>query len=171
MDYCESFKAVVSNNTRILILGSMPGVKSIDLNEYYAHPQNKFWDIIEACFGIQRSTPYYERLVALTEQNLGLWDVIESCERKGSLDSAIKNAKPNDFQSLLTNYGNIETVFCNGKKSEALFRKEVLPTLSKKISVVSLPSTSPANARLAFVDKLEQWSDAFRNQNLKIKSA
>ncbi|WP_312323739.1 DNA-deoxyinosine glycosylase, partial [Soonwooa sp.] len=113
----SSFPAVIHEDSEILILGSIPGVKSLEMQEYYAHPQNKFWSIIFELFNEDFTKDYQRKLQILKKNKIALWDVIDSCERKGSLDSEIKNEKENDILKLLKDYPNLKVIFCNGQKS------------------------------------------------------
>ena len=147
---------------RVLILGSMPGVRSLEAEQYYAHPRNLFWPIIEALFEIPAAWPYEARCEALAEKGVALWDVIGRCERNGSLDSAIRNQtlQPNDFADFFTRHRKIRRVFFNGGKAEEVFRRRVLPTLGalgEALTLTRLPSTSPAYAVLSFEQKLAAW--------------
>jgi TDG/mug DNA glycosylase family protein len=154
----SSFPPVVSANSKILILGSMPGELSLKAQQYYAHPRNAFWHIMEALFGAGLALPYQERLVVLDRAGVGLWDSLRNCTRPGSLDSSIKDEVPNDFASLFASYPAITHVFFNGAKSETVFRRHVLPTLTHPRHIFTrLPSTSPAHAGMPFSAKVEQW--------------
>ena len=158
----NSFSPVVRVDARVLILGSMPGVASLTAGQYYAQPQNLFWQIIEQLYGIDRSAPYAERLEALIAHCVALWDVLESCQRPGSLDSNIlrSSALPNDFMRFFARYPQINAVFFNGKAAAELYRRLVLPTLAVRLPdlrYVTLPSTSPANAGITPAAKLAAW--------------
>ncbi|WP_435524494.1 DNA-deoxyinosine glycosylase [Chryseobacterium indoltheticum] len=107
--------------SEILILGSIPRVKSLEKQQYYAHPQNKFWKIIFELFNEKFTEDYVERIDVLKKNHIAIWDVIDSCERKGSLDSEIKNEEANQIPELLENYPNIKAIFCNGGKSYKKF--------------------------------------------------
>jgi TDG/mug DNA glycosylase family protein len=111
-----SFPAVVGTAPRILILGSMPGVASLDASEYYAHPRNQFWRIVMTLCGTDAQLSYEERLRVLRDHGLALWDVLHSCVRPGSLDASIehRSAKPNDLMALLRRTGSIRRLCCNG---------------------------------------------------------
>ena len=147
----------------------MPGVASLQAVEYYAHPRNAFWPIIEALFGVEHSQPYQQRLQALTEHKVALWDVLQSCRRPGSLDSAIEAAseKANDFAAFFASHPHLHTIFFNGRKAEQVFKSKALPDLLEqgpqlearlqRMEFVALPSTSPAMASLRFAGKLERW--------------
>lgn len=155
MQRISSFPPIVFNDSKILILGSVPGVKSLEMQEYYAHPQNKFWKILFEIFNENFTTDYAEKLTFLKRNKIALWDVIDSCERVGSLDTKIKNEEQNDILQLLKEYPNIKAVFCNGGKSF----KNLNKILGKKIEIPIhlLPSTSPLHT-ISFEKKLEAWS-------------
>lgn len=152
----KAFEPVVSSNTRILILGSMPGVASLNQNEYYAHPRNLFWPIIFSLWQQPLESDYNKKLDFLLSKGLGLWDVIASCEREGSLDSAIKNETPNDFEELFRLYPDIHTVIFNGGKAYEVFKKKVGFERFEGIEFVKLGSTSPARA-VSFEIKKSEW--------------
>jgi len=157
------FPPVVGNQTRVLILGSMPGVASLAAQQYYALRRNAFWPIMEKLFGAGFSLAYQDRLDLLTKNRIALWDVLGSCVRPGSLDASIdtRSAAANDFGQLFTDFPSIDQVFFNGRKAAEMYRRCVLPVLNSSaaaISVDTLPSTSPAHASLSFDDKLVAWS-------------
>ena len=137
----SSFPPIISNDAKILILGSVPGVKSLEMQEYYAHPQNKFWKIIFELFNENFSEDYLEKIKILKKNKIAVWDVIDSCERVGSLDTTIKNEESNDILQLLKKYQNIKTIFCNGGKSYKNLQKIVGKNF--EIPIYLLPSTSP----------------------------
>ena len=155
MQKISSFPPIIDKESKILILGSIPGVKSLEMQQYYAHPQNKFWKIIFDLFSEDFTTDYSERIKILEKYHVALWDVIDTCERKGSLDSEIRNEEANKIGELLHNYPNIKAIFCNGQKSY----KNLLKILPKDfhLPIIVLPSTSPAHASLGYVQKLETW--------------
>ncbi|SDG26569.1 DNA-deoxyinosine glycosylase [Epilithonimonas hungarica] len=154
MNRINSFPPIVDEESKILILGSVPGVKSLQMQQYYAHPQNQFWKLMFHLFGEEFSPDYNTRLELLKTNKVALWDVIESCERKGSLDTEIKDEIDNDILELIENHPNIKTIFCNGQKSY----KNLLKILGKnfKIPIIVLPSTSPLHT-VKFEEKLESW--------------
>lgn len=156
----QSFAPIVDNESQILILGSVPGVKSLEMKEYYAHPQNAFWKIIFYLFNQKPTTDYHQKIELLKTRHIALWDVIESCERKGSIDSTIKNEAENDIQQLLKSYPNIKIIFCNGQKSY----KNLVKLLGKDFAlpIVLLPSTSPLHT-IPFDDKLVVWQQILAN--------
>lgn len=155
MSRIASFPPVILQNSKILILGSVPGMKSLEMSQYYAHPQNVFWKIIFELLNEPFTTDYLLRLAVLEKYGIALWDVIDTCEREGSLDSKIKNEEDNDILQLLKKYPNIKTIYCNGKKSFNNIRKLLNNEIER--SIVSLPSTSPAYAMINFQQKLAQW--------------
>jgi len=156
MDSKRSFPPITTPNARILILGTMPGEESLARQEYYANPRNQFWRIMQELFGIPLSAPYAERIARLQENRIALWDVLHSCERVGSLDSAIKNAVPNDFGALLASLPELKVIAFNGKKSAEWFERWVKVDTSRLQKLV-LTSTSPA-AAMAFEKKRTAWA-------------
>jgi double-stranded uracil-DNA glycosylase len=153
----EGLAPVVDPQTRVLVLGSFPGVKSLQLQQYYAHPQNAFWRIATSLLGTDfLAQAYALRLQNLLAGGLGLWDVYASCERVGSLDSAIKNPVPNDFLSVKRTCPKLALVVHNGAESG----KHAKHTALMGLRVLQLPSTSPANASWSFDRKLAAWQKA-----------
>lgn len=159
MPKCKSFKASINKESRILILGSMPGVKSLLAQEYYAHPQNRFWKIMSIlCNKNLAEFSYSEKLAALLNSKIALWDVIANCIREGSLDSAIENEQPNDIINLLKHYPNIKIIGLNGNKAYSAFNKYFKDILtSGDYLIYKLPSTSPANARYQIPQLMKEW--------------
>ncbi len=149
------FAPLVDKNTKFLVIGTMPGEASLSAAEYYAFKHNAFWTIIFKLAKAETSN-YAEKIKLLQKLRIGLWDNLKACERLGSLDSDIKNAEPNDFESLLAEFPNIEKLLFNGQKSFAFFKKYHRPLLEKYKYAV-LPSTSPANARLSSEQKFALW--------------
>lgn len=158
MKTCKSFNASADKNSKVLILGSMPGVKSLEEAQYYAHPQNRFWKVM----GKICSEPdlykfsYSDKLKTLLKHHIALWDTIGTCSREGSLDSEIKNEKPNDIIKLLKKYPEIKAIFLNGNKSYSAFKK-YFPDLLEKYECFKMPSTSPANARYSLDLLIREW--------------
>ncbi|EJL68747.1 DNA-deoxyinosine glycosylase [Chryseobacterium populi] len=150
----SSFPPLIDHTSRILILGSIPGVKSLEKQQYYAHPQNKFWPIIFELFNEEFTEEYAERINMLKKYHIAVWDVIDSCERKGSLDSEIKNEEASQIAELLEEYPNIKVIFCNGGKSYKNLQK--ILGKNDQLPVFLLPSTSPLHT-ISFEKKLEEW--------------
>lgn len=155
MNRISSFPPIVSEDSKILILGSVPGIKSLEMQEYYAHPQNKFWRILFELFQEDFTADYAEKIELLKKNKIAVWDVIDSCERKGSLDAEIKNEDHHDILQLLQDFPSIKVIFCNGQKSFKTLRK-ILPN-DLKIPILVLPSTSPAYT-IPYQQKLKDWS-------------
>ncbi len=153
----ESFPFSADRCARVLILGSMPGAESLRQQMYYAHPRNLFWEFMGDLFGAARGIPYKKRLAVLRKNRIALWDVAHSCRREGSLDSNMQHVKPNDFQPLFAAAPQIHTVFFNGQKAAALFKRLVLPHLNRELKLITLPSTSPANASISRNEKAAAW--------------
>ena len=163
----QSFPPIADGKARILILGSMPGQASLVAGQYYAHAQNLFWRVLGEITGAAASLPYAARARALKSCGIALWDVLASCAREGSLDSAIDDAtaSANDFATFYRAHPRIAQVFFNGAKAEACYRKHVLPLLSAgpaPSSCQRLPSTSPANASMSAAYKQRVWKQALR---------
>jgi hypoxanthine-DNA glycosylase len=154
--YSYSFEPIVDDNSKILILGTMPGKKSLEMHEYYAHPRNVFWQIILQLFEFKFTEDYRMKVELLTENNIALWDSLAYCERNGSSDSFIKNEKANDIASLLEVHQRIKTICFNGQAAYRFFTKYHTP--ENRYKYLILPSTSPANASIRYEDKLEKWS-------------
>ena len=152
-----SFPPLINSSAKILILGSLPGEESLKQVKYYAHPRNAFWKIMFTVFNETYSKDYSAKCELLLKNHIALWDMVHSGIREGSLDSDIKNEIPNDIERLLNEYQGISTILLNGKKAEAMNKRyfSQIP-----VNTITLPSTSPANARLRFEDKLNVWKDA-----------
>ncbi|MBQ4651076.1 MAG: DNA-deoxyinosine glycosylase [Firmicutes bacterium] len=149
------FVPLYNENSRTLILGSFPSVKSQENKFFYGHPQNRFWPMIAEIFGAERPQNKEEKIRLILENNLAVWDVIESCDIVGSSDSSIKNVVPNDFSEILAE-SKIERIFINGKTAEKFYKKYQAKTVD--IPAVCLPSTSPANAAWSFERLKEAWN-------------
>jgi TDG/mug DNA glycosylase family protein len=162
MSRVHSFAPLCGSRPRILILGSMPGRASLLAQQYYAHPRNAFWPIIESLFGIDRSLDYPARCALLVERGVAVWDVLKTCTRTSSLDSDIDpdSIVANDFASFLGRHGSIRHLYFNGAMAEQSYRRHVLPALGSASAAIPrqrLPSTSPANASYSFDRKLALW--------------
>ncbi len=157
---------LVSVDTRLLILGSFPGVASLRAQQYYGHPQNHFWPILQAIWPSTAlntgASSYQIRSDWLLSKKLGLWDVYASCEREGSLDSNIRQAVRNDFSGLTRLCPHLEAVAHNGGESF----KHARHSSALGLPVYRLPSTSPANASWSFERKLAAWREIFRKHGL-----
>lgn len=141
----------------------MPGEKSLCAQQYYAHPHNSFWNIMGQLCGFDASAPYPHRLAALTHKGIALWDVLQTCTRTGSLDSAIEpgSVQSNNFQTFFQQHPHIAQVCFNGTAAERYYLRLVRPTVDAlPLRYVRLPSTSPAHAALAFPAKLAAWRAA-----------
>lgn len=149
-----SFPPAVTSDCSVLILGSLPGDESLLQTQYYAHPRNAFWKIMGNLLGFDPSLPYKERLSLLNRCGVGLWDVVASGVRPGSLDQHISRVCPNDIPGLLNHFSSIGMVCCNGSASYQ-FLKRYFPQLitDGKLPVIKMPSTSPAAARLTYEQK------------------
>ena len=156
---CKSFLPNIDDKSEILILGSMPGIKSLEEQQYYAHPQNRFWKLIGMFCNIDNlpELNYQDKLQILLKNKIALWDVIQSCNRDGSLDSNIQNELPNDIPELLKRFPKIKVICLNGNKSYSAFKK-YFPKLLEKYKCYKLPSTSPANARYKLDNLYNEWS-------------
>lgn len=161
MEASDGFPAVARADACVLVLGSLPGQRSIAAQQYYAHPQNAFWPIMRELFGIEGD--YDSRCTQLLKQQVALWDVLASSIRPGSMDSDIRmdSARPNDFATFFDAHAKLEIIAFNGKKAEQIFGRfvgtEVVPPT---IRCVGLPSTSPAYAAMPFSGKLLAWREA-----------
>ena len=160
MNTVTSFPPMVAPDARVLILGSMPGIRSLELNQYYGHPRNLFWAFMGEICGASLELDYQSRVEILQQSGIALWDVLKHCERKGSLDADIVASSeiPNDIPGLLNEYPEICVLAFNGKKAEKTFRKYIRAALpNREFKWLPLPSTSPANASIAKTKKLERW--------------
>jgi len=151
-----SFEPIINKNSQILILGSIPGQKSLDDNQYYAHKYNVFRKIIFKLFSVEFNSDYEVFKTVILQNNIALWDSLKLCVREGSLDANIKMEEPNDIRKMLENQPKIKTIIFNGKASEKFYKKYNI--FFNNISYFVMPSTSPANARINFDQKYEQWS-------------
>jgi len=159
------FSPIAAPDTRILVLGSMPGERSLQMQQYYAHPANYFWKFMCQALELDTGTSYQIRIQALKKAGIALWDVLKHCERQGSLDSDIKSQseKANDIAEFLYRHQQITRICFNGQKAAAAFRKHILkaaPELEKDFEMLTLPSTSPANASQSVAGKYAIWLEA-----------
>jgi hypoxanthine-DNA glycosylase len=172
MNRITSFPPIAEKSAQWLILGSIPGVLSLQANQYYAHPRNAFWRIMASLYGFNEDLPYESRAAQLKASGVAVWDVLHSCMRVGSLDSAIENGSriPNDFALFFKTYPHIKLVGFNGGEAEKSFNQLVMPKLKlchnlnmNSIRFVRLPSTSPAHA-LSLEKKVTAWREALFNK-------
>jgi len=155
---------VLDQHTRIVLLGSFPGEASLAAQQYYAHPRNQFWPLLSAVLDDDlMALPYLQRLTQLQRHGIGLWDVIAGCEREGSLDSAIRNARANDFDTLKRRCPLLHRICFNGKTSG----KYAPQFIEAGFETLVLPSSSPANAQLSFQQKLELWRQIIADLPIK----
>ncbi len=150
----HTFDPVYDLNSKILILGSLPSVKSREEGFYYGHPQNRFWKVIAAIYNNQIPSTIEEKISMLIENNIAVWDVISSCDIIGSSDSSIKNVFPADLNKILS-YANIKHIYANGKTAARLYKK--YSEEKTGIKIIELPSTSPANAMYSLDRLIELW--------------
>lgn len=155
---CRSFEPVYTQKARVLIVGSMPSVKSLEDAQYYAHPRNAFWPMMFDVFGVERTQDYEAKKALIRENHLALWDVAEACEREGSLDSNMRDITYNDFASLFEKCPRIHTVLCNGGTAYSLLMKS---GYAKGKTVIRMPSTSPAYT-MAYAKKMEIWKETLQ---------
>lgn len=167
MSAVTSFPPLSQPGATVLILGSMPGVASLAAQQYYAHPRNHFWPIMATIAGFGAAAPYAERVDALTNAGIAVWDVLQSCVRPGSLDSAIRTGSrvPNDFAGFFAAHPQVRLVGFNGAEAEKSFNTHVLPGLQSAAGLryARLQSTSPAHA-VGFDYKLTAWRAALAGQ-------
>jgi hypoxanthine-DNA glycosylase len=153
----RSFPHVTDAHTRILILGSLPGEASLAQNQYYAHPQNKFWKLVGDTIGVDLAgLEYQQRLSVLLEHRIGLWDVIADARRSGSLDSEIRDHANNDLLALLDSLPALTTIAFNGGTAAKIGLK-ALGARADNYRILLLPSSSPAHASLSYSQKLIAW--------------
>ena len=150
----HSFEPVYDSNSKILILGTLPSVKSRENNFYYGHKQNRFWKVLAHILNEPVPELIDEKKQMLLKHNIAIWDVIQSCDIRGSSDSSIKNVQPTDIRRILDN-SDVKYIFANGNKAGQLYKKYQLPITG--IEAVVLPSTSPANAAWRFEKLCEAW--------------
>lgn len=148
------FEALYNENSKVLILGSFPSVKSREVSFFYGHPRNRFWKVIPALFGEEEPVTIEKKKELILRRNLALWDSIHSCEITGSSDSSVKNVVPNDISKIIGN-SKVSKIFCNGALSHKMYMKYIFP--DTKIEAVKLPSTSPANAAYSLDKLIEEW--------------
>lgn len=156
----HTLEIFIDKESKVLILGSFPSVKSREQMFYYYHPQNRFYKILSNIFYEPLSSDLEERKRFLKKHHIALYDVIEECDIKGSSDSSITNVTPFDISKVLKEYPNIKVIGVTGKKAESLFDKYLLHKVGQ-VQVIYLPSTSPANARMSLEELVEQYRKLF----------
>jgi hypoxanthine-DNA glycosylase len=178
------FAPVARPDARLLVLGTLPSARSLEAGEYYAHPRNAFWPIVERLFGREAgpeiesasrtdaalpqlttsrryaTQSYAARTALLLQARVALWDVLRAADRPGSLDARIKAPVANDFAGFFAAHPAVHAVFFNGATARSLWERHVAPTLNGEpaLRLVTLPSTSPANAAMSFETKLAAWA-------------
>lgn len=165
----QGLPPILDHNTRVLILGSMPGTASLQAQQYYAHPRNAFWPILGAFCGFAPDLPYAERIARLTQHGIGVWDVLQACERAGSLDRDIVpgSEQPNDLAGLLATRPGLRALLCNGGLAFAQCKRNLRASLvvgRQPVAIVRLPSTSPAHAAQPLLAKQKLWHAALARQ-------
>jgi hypoxanthine-DNA glycosylase len=183
MSLLQGLPPVIDRHTRLLVLGSFPGVASLQAQQYYGHPQNHFWKILGSLWGLPlASSPYGDRLAALRSHGVGVWDVYQSCEREGSLDADIRQGALNDFALVRRTCPQLQAVAHNGGESHRHARR-VAAVLDAQLAgdpqpgggpsapggsvlIHRLPSTSPANASWSFDRKLQAWAAVFQRHGV-----
>ena len=148
-----------NKDSKILILGSFPSVKSRESQFFYGHPQNRFWKVLSTLLKTDLPTTVEEKRLLLLHSHIAVWDVIASCDIEGSSDSSIKNVIPNDISSIIKN-SDIQQIYCNGGKAYSLYKKYCEPVTRWK--AIKLPSTSPANAGYSLERLLTEWESIIR---------
>ena len=163
-----SFEPQIGAGCRVLVLGTVPSLKSLEMQQSYAHPHNLFWPFMGILYGAGPDLPYAERIARLHAAGVGIWDVLKHCERPGSLDSSIlvESEVPNDIPGLLEAYPTIEAIALNGSRAQQVFARRIGPMIRparlERTEILALPSTSPANASIPRTVKLERWRELLR---------
>ncbi len=156
MGNVQSFDPIIDENSRVLILGTLPGTKSVQEQQYYANTQNKFWTIIYGIFGTQPDATYEERVEFIRRKGIALWDVLREGIREGSSDRKITRSEQNNFRDLLEKHTNIERICFNGEEAEEFFKRSVTLPSDRHIELLPLPSTSSAHS-IKTERKVEAW--------------
>lgn len=153
------FAPVYNESSEILILGSLPSVKSREQNFFYGHPRNRFWEVIAHLLGEPRPQTIDEKRTMLLRHHIAIWDVIYSCDIQGSSDSSIRNVVPTDLRKIIDE-ASITRIYCNGRTSGNLYQRFQEKQLS--IPAITLPSTSPANAAYSLERLIAEWKQILR---------
>lgn len=152
--FTHTFEPIFDKNSEILVLGSFPSVKSRENNFYYAHPQNRFWRVVASVYSCPVPKTVKEKKNMLLSNKIAVWDVIKSCEITGSADSTIKSVIPNDLSEILS-VADIKKIYANGKTAQSLYNKYIKKNTG--VDIISLPSTSPANAAYSLEKLIKEW--------------
>lgn len=152
--FTHTFEPIFDKNSEILVLGSFPSVKSRENNFYYAHPQNRFWRVVASVYSCPVPKTVEEKKNMLLSNKIAVWDVIKSCEITGSADSTIKSVIPNDLSEILS-VADIKKIYANGKTAQSLYNKYMKKNTG--FDIISLPSTSPANAAYSLEKLIKEW--------------
>lgn len=152
--FTHTFEPIFDKNSEILVLGSFPSVKSRENNFYYAHPQNRFWRVVASVYSCPVPKTVEEKKNMLLSNKIAVWDVIKSCEITGSADSTIKSVIPNDLSEILS-VADIKKIYANGKTAQSLYNKYIKKNTG--FDIISLPSTSPANAAYSLEKLIKEW--------------
>lgn len=152
--FTHTFEPIFDKNSEILVLGSFPSVKSRENNFYYAHPQNRFWRVVASVYSCPVPKTVEEKKNMLLSNKIAVWDVIRSCEITGSADSTIKSVTPNDLSEILS-VADIKKIYANGKTAQSLYNKYIKKNTG--VDIISLPSTSPANAAYSLEKLIKEW--------------
>ncbi len=152
--FTHTFEPIFDKNSEILVLGSFPSVKSRENNFYYAHPQNRFWKVVASVYSCPVPKTVEEKKNMLLSNKIAVWDVIKSCEITGSADSTIKSVIPNDLSEILS-VADIKKIYANGKTAQSLYNKYIKKNTG--VDIISLPSTSPANAAYSLEKLIKEW--------------
>lgn len=152
--FTHTFEPIFDKNSEILVLGSFPSVKSRENNFYYAHPQNRFWRVVASVYSCPVPKTVEEKKNMLLSNKIAVWDVIRSCEITGSADSTIKSVIPNDLSEILS-VADIKKIYANGKTAQSLYNKYIKKNTG--VDIISLPSTSPANAAYSLENLIKEW--------------
>lgn len=162
MEYAvHEIPPVWDNNSKILILGSFPSVKSREENFFYNHPQNRFWKVMAAVWNCPVPQEIEEKKKMLLENHVAVWDVIASCQIEGSSDSSIKDVMPNDI-SVILKQASVEKIFTNGATAWKMYNRYIKPVAGRE--AIKLPSTSPANAAWSLDRLVEEWNRLIRER-------
>lgn len=163
-----SFPPQVADGCRVLVLGTVPSLRSLEMRQSYAHPHNLFWPFMGVLYDAGPDLPYADRIARLHAAGVGIWDVLKHCERPGSLDSSIRadSEVPNDIAWLLDMHPTIRAIALNGAKAQQVFSRRIgariRPERLAGVEILALPSTSPANASISRAVKLERWRELLR---------